>query len=93
MMNINEDSHRPYLGHDARKTVFGVSDKARLKPVSSAEILLVHCSKLSYDTFQKANNKGAGQTARMRRLVCTFVVRKHQNTCFLVSRPICKGHL
>ena len=40
MMNINDDSHRPYLGRDARKTVFGVSDKARLKPVSSAEISL-----------------------------------------------------
>ena len=29
-----------------------------------------------YFTFQIANNKGADQTARMRRLVCTFVVRK-----------------
>ena len=28
--------------------------------------------------FQIANNKGADQTARMRRLVCAFVVRKHQ---------------
>ena len=26
-------------------------------------------------TIQAANNKGANQTARMRRLICTFVVR------------------
>ena len=31
-------------------------------------------SKLTYKTFQKANNKGADQTARMRRLVCACVV-------------------
>ena len=35
-----------------------------------------------YDTFQKANNKGADQTARMRRLVCAFVVPKPQKTDF-----------
>ena len=28
-----------------------------------------------HDTFQKANNKGADQTARMGRLVCACVVR------------------
>ena len=33
-------------------------------------------SKFSYDTFQKVNNKGADQTVRMRRLVCTYVVLK-----------------
>ena len=59
-----------------RKSVFGVSDKMRLKPVSSAtetswkiEILPVH-SKFRYDTFQKSNNKVADQSALMRRLVC-----------------------
>ena len=30
-------------------------------------------------TFQIANNKGADQTARMRRLVCAFVVQKQQS--------------
>ena len=45
------------------------------------------CSKFTYDTFQKANNKGADQTARMRRLVCACVVRKPPNTGFLASRP------
>ena len=34
------------------------------------------------------NNKGADQTARMRRLVCAFVVRKPPKTGFLASRPI-----
>ena len=35
------------------------------------------------------NNKGADQTARMRRLVCDFVVRKPRKTGFLASRLIC----
>ena len=34
------------------------------------------------------NNKGADQTARMRRLVCAFVVRTTLKTGFLASRPI-----
>ena len=46
------------------------------------------CSKLRYVTFQNANNRGADQTAWMRRLVCTFVVRKPPKTGFLASRPI-----
>ena len=37
---------------------------------------------LNYDTFQKANNKGADQTARMPRVVCVFVVRKPPKTGF-----------
>ena len=36
----------------------------------------------SYFTFQIANNKGADQTAQMRRLVCAFVVCKQQNHGF-----------
>ena len=35
-----------------------------------------------------ANNKGADQTARMRRLVCASVVRKPPKTGFLASRQI-----
>ena len=31
------------------------------------------------DFFQLVNNKGADQTVRMHRLVCTFVVRKKQS--------------
>ena len=37
------------------------------------------------------SNKGADQTARMRRLVCTFVVLKPPKTDFLASRPIYFG--
>ena len=40
-----------------------------------------------YDVFQKANNQCADQTARVRRLVCAFVVRKPPKTGFLASRP------
>ena len=35
------------------------------------------------------NNIGAYQSARMRRLISAFVVRKLPNTGFLASRPIC----
>ena len=41
------------------------------------------CSKITYDTFQTANNKGADQTVQIRRLVCTCVVRKASKTGFL----------
>ena len=41
----------------------------------------------SLDMFFKVNNKGADQIARMRRLVCAFVVRKPQRQVFLVARP------
>ena len=36
----------------------------------------------SYFTFQIVNNKGADQTARMRRLVCAYVIRKQQSQDF-----------
>ena len=45
------------------------------------------CSKFTYDTFQKANNKGADQTAQMRWLVCIYVVCKPRKTDFLASSP------
>ena len=45
------------------------------------------CGKLRYGTFQNANNKGADQTARMRRLICACVVCKPRKTGFLTSRP------
>ena len=35
-----------------------------------------------YFTFQMTNDKGADQTARMRRLICAFVVRKQLNQGF-----------
>ena len=60
-----------------RKPVFGVSDKTGFKPFSSAtEKCNFTCSKFTFETFQKVNNKGADQTARMRRLVCDCVVKK-----------------
>ena len=41
-----------------------------------------------YFILQIANDKVADQTARMRRLVCTFVVRNQELPGFLVSMPI-----
>ena len=46
------------------------------------------CSKFTYKTLQKWNNKGADQSARMRRLVCACVVRKPPKKGFLASRPM-----
>ena len=40
-------------------------------------------------TFQIENDKCADQAARMRRLVCAFVVRNQEKSGFLVSMPIC----
>ena len=61
------------------------------KPVSNQshqlQRLARKSSKFTYDTFQKANNKGVDQSARMRRLVCACVVRKTPKTGFLTSRP------
>ena len=41
------------------------------------------CSKFTNGTFQTANNKGADQDARMRRLVCACVIRNTPKTCKL----------
>ena len=58
------------------------------KPQRPARKLKFHFSKSRYDTFHKANNKGAAQTAHMCRLVCAFVPRKSPKTGFLASTPI-----
>ena len=47
---------------------------------SKIEILLVA-------SLQLANNKGVDQTARMRRLVSAFVVRKHRRQIFSRRDP------
>ena len=80
------------MSRGVRKPVLGVSDKVRFKPACSARDWLENWnfarSKSRYDTFQKENNKGADQSARMRRLVCTFAVHESPKTGFLTSRPI-----
>ena len=76
------------MGPVATKPVLWISDKVRFKPTCSTteaslkiEILLV--AGLAYiASFQKGNNKGTDQTARMRRLVCAFVVRKPPKQVF-----------
>ena len=50
-------------------------------------------SKFTYDTFQIVNNKGADQTARMRRLDCACVVHKHQRQVFSRRGPYDLGHM
>ena len=70
------------MGLNTTKPVFRVSDKERLKPVSSAtetgkKIKKIVFSKIRYDTFQLVKNKGVDQTAHLRRLVSAIVVPKH----------------
>ena len=82
---------KTYTGLVARKPVYGVSEKASFKPVSTAtetsqKIETSPKASLHMILFQKANNKGVDQTARMRRLVCAFAVHKPQKTGFLASR-------
>ena len=43
-----------------------------------------------YYTFLEANNKDAGQTAGMHRLICIFFGRIWHKTCFLMAWLICK---
>ena len=73
------------------KPVFGVSDKARLKPVSSAtqtskKIEILPVASLDMILSKKQITKG-NQIVRMGRLVSAFVVRKPPKTGFLVQRP------
>ena len=56
--------------------------------ISKCHIVGNHMSWLNYDTFQKANNKGADQFARMRRLVCVFTVRKPLRQGFSHRSPL-----
>ena len=65
--------------------------EAGTSPLSYTDYLEIWnfaCSKPRYDTIKKVNNKGADQTARMRRLVCACVNRKPPKTGFLALRPI-----
>ena len=59
-----------------RKPVLGVCNQVRLKPACSADETSygLDNNKWRYYTIQVVNNKGADQTARMLRLICTFVV-------------------
>ena len=59
-----------------------------LSYIDYLEIWNFACSKPTYDTFQKANNKGADQTAPMRRLVCIHVIRKLLKQVFSRGGPL-----
>ena len=63
-----------------------ICDQVRFKPVCSATkarvLKLCIDSKYTHYTILAANNKGADQTAGMRRLICAFVVRIWDKTCF-----------
>ena len=94
MNELNTKYSRYNIGLYVTKPVFGVSHKASFKAVSSAtetswKIEISPVASLHMILSKKANNKGADQTVRMRRLICACVVRKPTKTGFLTSRPIC----
>ena len=66
------------LGLDTKQPVLEVSDKQNLNQSPQLQRLprKFTSSKLIYGTFQNVNNKGTDQSARMRKLVCAFAVRK-----------------
>ena len=72
----------------ARKHVSRVFNKIVLKGAFLLatdlliEFLNFPCGNFTYYIFQRVKYKGANQTARMRRLVCAFVVRMHQSEVF-----------
>ena len=76
-----------YNGLDETKPVFGVSDKPRLKSVSSAIEKSRKIERSRYGTLQKVNNKGTEQPVQMHRLVRVFVVHKPPKISVLASRP------
>ena len=57
-------------GPGGKNLVFGVSDKARLKTISSATDTSQKIEISLVATFQKENNKGTDQSVQMPRLVC-----------------------
>ena len=75
------------MGLIATKPVIGFSDNARLKTsllsyIDYLENWNFAYSRLRYYSLPRANNKGADQSAQMRRLVCAFVVRQPPKTVF-----------
>ena len=81
------------MGLVATKPVFGVSEKAIFKLDSSAtqtglKIEISPVGSLRAVLSKQNNNKGADQTARMCRLVCTCLVWKLTKTDFFGPRPI-----
>ena len=65
-------------------TRYGSIQLAHVKRL--ARILKLACSNFNYLTCQRENNKGAGQTERMHRLICTIVV------CMQKLEKVSMGH-
>ena len=68
-----------------RKPVFGVATKC---DSTTHESLNIGYNKYRYYTVWAANNKGADQTARIRRLICVFVVRIWNKQVFSITSSI-----
>ena len=81
------------MGFDVTTPVSRVSNKAGLKPVSSAtetslEIRIVLAfSKFRYGTIKKVNTKGADQSVQLRRLVGAILVCKHRRQVLFRQYP------
>ena len=81
------------MGCHARKPVFWVSDKARLKPVPELQRLAKKNQKLLVASLDILTNRRITKVLirlcmQMSRLVCAFVVRKHGRQVFS-----CRGQM
>ena len=71
------------MGLVARKPVFRGFDQVRQNwPAQSQKPRILAYSSLSNYTIQVANSKSVDQTARMRKLICIFVVRTYNLQVF-----------
>ena len=78
-LRIKWGSDNEYSTIQRTKPVIGVltnRDTCTQISVDKLEKQNFACIKFRYDACQKVNKKNADQTARMRRLICTFVVRR-----------------
>ena len=75
------------MGLDVRKPVFGVSDKARLKPVFSAIKTSLNSEISLVASLDMILSKKQITKALIRLLVCACVVSKPRKTGFLALRP------
>ena len=87
-----------YLSNVTRKHVFGVCDQVRLKLACSAietsqRLEILHLETTDIILSKQRNNKGADHTARVRRLICAFVVRIWQKQVFSWRGSIFSSYL
>ena len=70
-----------------RKPVFGGLRLGKTNRPAQPWVLMFRTYQLQVSYYLSSENKGADQTAQMRRLICTFVVRIWHKKGFVMMRP------